>query len=138
MPTTPEQVFDVLSDGWDFATWVVGAARIRDVDVAWPEPGSRIHHSVGSWPFLVSDTTEVLECERPELLRLRVRAWPSGEGEVDLHLEPQEEGCEVTMVERAVGGPVSAFPQPLLDPVLHARNVEALLRLDYLVQGRAR
>ena len=32
MSCTPQDVFDVLSDGWSYATWVVGAARIRDVD----------------------------------------------------------------------------------------------------------
>ena len=26
---SPEAVFDVLSDGWSYATWVVGAARDR-------------------------------------------------------------------------------------------------------------
>ena len=29
---TPQAVFDVLTDGWTYATWVVGAARIRAVD----------------------------------------------------------------------------------------------------------
>jgi uncharacterized protein YndB with AHSA1/START domain len=39
--TTPDRVWEVLSDGWLFPLWVVGAARIRDVEETWPEVGSR-------------------------------------------------------------------------------------------------
>ena len=51
----------MLSDGWLYALWVVGAARMRDVDEGWPAVGTRLHHSVGTWPLLIDDTTEVLE-----------------------------------------------------------------------------
>jgi hypothetical protein len=30
--TTPDRIFAVLADGWTYASWVVGAAHIRDVD----------------------------------------------------------------------------------------------------------
>ena len=56
---SPQSVFAVLADGWLYATWVVGAARIRAVDPQWPAEGSSIHHSVGSWPLLLDDTTTV-------------------------------------------------------------------------------
>jgi len=36
MACPPESVFDVLSNGWLFAAWVVGAARTSDVDPQWP------------------------------------------------------------------------------------------------------
>src|SRR5687768_2776915 len=88
----PEDVFDVLADGWSFATWVVGAARIRDVDSDWPAVGSRIHHSVGVWPLLISDTTVVEQVDSPRLLQLRVKAWPTGEGRVVIRCEPDVEG----------------------------------------------
>ena len=55
---TTEQVWSVLADGWSYAMWVVGASRIRAVDTNWPAPGSRIHHSVGVWPVVLSDHTE--------------------------------------------------------------------------------
>ncbi|MDQ6715529.1 MAG: SRPBCC family protein, partial [Actinomycetota bacterium] len=53
----PGAVWAVLADGWLYATWVVGASRVRDVDLDWPTEGSRIHHSLGSWPALLSDET---------------------------------------------------------------------------------
>ena len=59
---TVEQVWEVLSDGWLYALWVVGASRMREVDHGWPQPGARLHHSVGSWPLLLDDVTESLQC----------------------------------------------------------------------------
>ncbi len=47
---SPADVFSVLADGWLYSGWVVGASRIRAVDEQWPAVGSKIHHSVGSWP----------------------------------------------------------------------------------------
>jgi hypothetical protein len=135
----PEDVFDVLADGWSYATWVVGAARIRDVDSDWPAVGSRIHHSVGAWPLLLSDTTIVEQVDSPRLLQLRVKAWPTGEGRVVIGCEPDGEGgATVTMEEWAVSGPARLIPRPAQDAVLHARNTEALRRLAYLAESRAR
>lgn len=135
----PEDVFDVLADGWSFATWVVGAARIRDVDSDWPAVGSRIHHSVGVWPLLISDTTVVEQVDSPRVLQLRVKAWPTGEGRVVIHCEPDVEGgTTVTMEEWAVSGPARLIPKPAQDAALHARNTEALRRLAYLAESRAR
>ena len=52
MNATPDQVWEVLSDGWLYPLWVVGASRMREVDDAWPALGARLHHSVGTWPLL--------------------------------------------------------------------------------------
>lgn len=135
MACTPEDVFEVLGDGWHYGMWVVGAARIREVDDSWPQPGSRIHHSVGAWPILLSDHTEVERIDPPHLLVLKVRAWPTGEGRVTLTLTPTGDGrTEVVMEEQAVSGPATLVPQPAQDVVLHPRNVEALRRLGYLAE----
>ena len=47
------RVFAVLSNGWLYPSWVVGASRIRAVEAAWPAEGAKIHHSFGIYP---SDT----------------------------------------------------------------------------------
>ena len=82
MATTPDRVWSVLSDGWLYPLWVVGASRIREVEDGWPAVGTRIHHSVGAWPLLIDDYTEVLLCETDRVLELRARAWPTGEASV--------------------------------------------------------
>lgn len=135
---TPEEVWAVLSDGWLYPLWVVGASRMRDVDDTWPEVGSRLHHSVGTWPALIDDYTEVLECRPLRMLRLRARAWPTGEAAVVLRLEPIGAETRIVMEENAVSGPASLLPQPLQDPMLGWRNVEALRRLAYLCERRER
>lgn len=138
MECTPEDVFAVLADGWSYASWVVGAARIRDVDAGWPTPGARIHHSVGLWPALINDHTQVEEVQAPHRLQLRVKAWPTGEGRVVITCRQDGTGTEVVMEETAVSGPAALVPDRIQDGLLRARNVEALRRLAYLAENHAR
>lgn len=138
MDCTPEDVFAVLEDGWCFGMWVVGAARIRDVAVDWPAKGSKIHHSVGVWPLLLSDDTEVEAVDAPRRLQLRVRAWPAGNGRVTITCEARDGKTVVIMEEQAMSGPASVLPDSVEDLLLHPRNVEALRRLSYLAEHRAR
>ena len=44
---TPDDVFAVLGDGWLYPVWVVGAARMRDVDPEWPAEGCLLYTSDG-------------------------------------------------------------------------------------------
>jgi uncharacterized protein YndB with AHSA1/START domain len=135
---TPQAVFDVLTDGWTYATWVVGAARIRKVDPEFPAVGSKIHHSVGSWPILISDTTEIEECEPPRVLQLKVAAWPAGEGRVRITCEPEGDKTRVTMFETSISGPAKLIPAPLESLALRLRNKETLQRLAYLAESGVR
>jgi hypothetical protein len=136
MKATTEQVWEVLSDGWLYPLWVVGASRMREVDGHWPAEGARLHHSVGSWPLLVDDETTVLENRPQSLLRLEAKAWPGGSAHVSLHLEPHEDGATVTIEEDVVKGPGLLLPAPLRLPVLTWRNTETMRRLAYLVERR--
>ena len=138
MDCSPEDVFAVLEDGWTYGMWVVGAARIRDVEADWPAVGSKIQHSVGAWPVLLSDNTEVEAVDAPRKLQLRVRAWPAGTGRVTLTCKAKSGKTVVVMEERAVSGPAAALPNPVEDLILHPRNVEALRRLAYLAEHHAR
>jgi uncharacterized protein YndB with AHSA1/START domain len=135
---SPEDVWALFSDGWSYATWVVGAARIRQVDEGWPAPGTLIHHSVGMWPLLINDVTKVLSSDGHRELVLEVNAWPGGRGTVTLRCEPLGPGrTRVVMEEQATHGPASYIPGPVEDAMLHWRNSETLRRLSYLVRSRA-
>ncbi|MBF4765749.1 SRPBCC family protein [Nocardioides islandensis] len=133
---TPSAVWQVLSDGWLFPVWVVGASRMREVDGHWPEVGAKLHHSVGIWPALINDNTEVLEALPDHLLRLRTRGWPAGEAEVVLRLEAVGAGTRITLDEDAVQGPGSFMPRALRTPALAWRNTETLRRLGFVVENR--
>lgn len=138
LAATPEQVWEVLSDGWLYPLFVVGASRMREVDDTWPAVGSRLHHSVGAWPLLINDTTEVLEVEEHRRLLLLARGWPAGQAHVEISLEPTGSSTLVTIVEQATAGPGALIPKPIQDVQLHVRNVEALRRLAFVVEGRTR
>lgn len=134
---SPDAVFDVLADGWLFPVWVVGASRMRAVDEAWPAVGSRMHHSVGAWPALIDDYTEVREWDPPRRAVLRARLWPIGEARIELDVQPAEGGCAVTITETPTSGPFAIAPRPVVDLSITMRNTEALNRLAYLAEGHA-
>ena len=135
--TTCDDVWRVLADGWLYPLWVVGATRIREVDDTWPAPGSQPHHSVGAWPLVINDSTEVRASEPARRLLLRARGWPLGEAEVDMRLDAGAGGCAVTMHETLVAGPGLGVLNPVTDRALALRNTETLHRLARLAEGRA-
>ena len=98
--------------------------RMRDVDESWPAVGSRLHHSVGVWPGVLDDDTEVLEVDPGRRLVLQARAWPGGEATVSMELTPVEGGTRVTMREDATKGPGTLVPQagPLADDQVPQRR----------------
>lgn len=135
---TPGQVWDILADGWLYPLWVVGATRMRDVDTTWPAAGSKLYHSVGAWPLILDDDTEVLDSQPGGALRLRARAWPTGEAEVLITLRGAGAQTEIVIEEDAVSGPGRLVPQPLRGLSLKWRNTETLRRLAFLAERRQR
>ncbi len=131
---TPAAVWAVLTDGWIYAGWVVGASRIRQVDDTWPAPGSKIHHSVGSWPLLLDDETESVRSDPERELVLQARGRPFGEARITLEISPRFDGCEIRMLEDATHGPGVLMPKPLRQLAVVPRNRESLRRLTYLAE----
>lgn len=134
----PEDVWAVIADGWTFVSWVVGASRMRAVEPTWPQAGSRVHHSVGGWPAVIDDNTEVLEVEAGRRLVMRARLRPAGEAHVEIVVVPHGEGAEVRMTEDFVSGPARFVPAPARDVGLRVRNRETLHRLCLLAERRER
>ena len=130
----------MLADGWQYATWVVGASRIRDVDRNWPARGSRIHHSVGLWPLLIDDSTEVVRSEPG------ARTGAEGQGMADrrgahasITLTPERaEHTTVSITEDATADPAGSSRRPVRQLAIGPRNVETLRRLALIAEGRYR
>lgn len=137
MHCAPEDVFEVLADGWLYPSWVVGASRMREVEDGWPAAGTRLHHSFGVWPVLIDDATIIESITPPRQAVMRARGWPIGEARVTLDVKPRGDGCVVRIQEEAVAGPGRLVPAPVMDAMLHWRNAETLHRLAYLAEGRA-
>lgn len=136
VPVDPAAVWAVLSDGWLYPLWVVGATHMRDVDDTWPAVGSRLHHSVGPWPLQLSDTTVVRDAEPGRMLALEARAWPAGTARVTITLEPTAQGCRVRMAEEAASGLGWFVPSVVQAPFVMTRNREALGRLADIARRR--
>ena len=132
-----EQVWDVLSDGWLYPLWVVGASRIRDVDDGWPAEGTKLHHSFGVWPLVIDDTTEVVEIQPDQRIVLEARGWPVGTARVEITIQPDGNGSLVSIAEDVSSGPAQLVPQPIRVAAMDVRNKETLRRLAYLAEGRA-
>jgi uncharacterized protein YndB with AHSA1/START domain len=135
---SPDDVWAVLSDGWLYPSWVVGASRMRTVDPAWPAVGAELHHSVGVWPALIDDTTTARASVPKRELVLQARGWPAGEATVRLTLEERAGGCTVVMAEEVASGPARLLPGPARTVLIAPRNTETLRRLAYLAEHRSR
>lgn len=138
-PAPVAAVWAALADGWMYSSWVVGASRVRDVDLTWPEVDSRIHHSFGVWPALINDESVVIESEPGHRLVIQAKGWPMGEATVEITLAEAPAGsCLITIAEDATKGPGLIVPRALRQSAIAARNVEALRRLALIAEGRHR
>lgn len=134
---TPDQIFDVLSDGRSYGHWVVGSNEIRDVDAAFPAVGSRFHHRVGFGPLTRADHTEVLACDRPRRLQLKAKARPFGTALVTIELVAMPDGTTKATIVEDAGDPLSKLLfLPLTHLLVRGRNVESLRRLSAMAEGR--
>lgn len=136
MSGDPDQVWEVLADGWLYPVWVVGATHMRNVDNNWPDEGAELHHQVGAWPLLIADTTKVARAEPSRRLILQARAWPVGAARIEITIEAHPEGSLVRMAEAPVRGITYRLDNPLLRKLLVARNSECLFRLAAIVENR--
>jgi len=134
----PEAVFAVLADGWNYASWVVGASNIREADEQWPAKGSRIRHSIGPWPLVIDDCTTVVAADPPNLLVLAARMWPFGKARVRFDISRDGAWTRIRMTELVVKGPFAALPDPLQAKLLAPRNRETLRRLARLAEAKAK
>ncbi len=136
---SPAEVFAVLADPTTYPEWLVGASGIRDVDANFPSPGAKFHHVVGVKPFVIPDSTEVIDVEPDRRLKLRVRTRPFVVAEATFELVGNDDRCVVTLTEVPAFRPLADVVRPLVDPVLHARNHRSLARLDdYVTRSVAR
>src|SRR3954466_14689132 len=96
-----DAVGQVLSDGWLYPLWVVGATRMRDVDADWPAARAPIHHSARAWPLLLNSRTGVKAVEPRRRRGRRAKGWPLGEADVVIELEPAGDDTVVRIHEDA-------------------------------------
>jgi len=131
-----QQVWNVIADGWTYSQWVVGNTRMRAVAPNWPAPGSKIHHTIGIWPMVLNDETEVESCTPLEELVLLAKGRPFAGARITLRLSDTENGSRIEMAEVPVGGPLNWVPRRLALAAAWPRNRECLRRLAALAERR--
>lgn len=129
----PETVFEHLLDPWEYPSWLLGASKMRAVDDEWPAVGSKFHHRVGVGPLKVDDTSEILECDPPRRLVLKVKATPIVQGIVTFTLVPTPEGGTVLTLQEEPAVRIGGLLRPALDPATHLRNERSLKQLADLM-----
>ena len=133
---TPEAVFDVLRDGRSYGHWVVGTRKIRRVEEGWPQPGTKLHYTIGYWPVRKDDRTCSLAYAPDARLELEAHAWPAGTALITITTEPADDGTLVSIDEYPARGPAKLLRNPATDLLIKARNVETLRRLERLAAER--
>jgi len=100
----PDRVCEVITDPLTYPEWLLGAQKIRKVDAAWPQPGSRFHHTVGAGPLRVSDHTSVVCVDEPERFELLAHIGPLGAARVTFVLHERDGRTEIELDEVPEGG----------------------------------
>jgi uncharacterized protein YndB with AHSA1/START domain len=132
----PADVFAVLVEPRTYPDWLIGAAKIRDVDENFPSPGSKFHHVVGVRPVAIPDHSEVLDVEPNRSLTLLVKARPLFAGVVVFRITGDDdgEGCILTCEEAPTFPVMKDLLRPVIDPLIHVRNQRSLRSMDTLVR----
>jgi uncharacterized protein YndB with AHSA1/START domain len=134
---SPDQVWQVLSDGSAYAEWVAGTQHIRAVDARWPEPGSRIHYSFGVGRWTLDDVTTVRAVEPCRRLELEAYAGRLGSARISIELMDWGEGRTVVIIdEHPLTGPGARWHSVPLDAALRLRNRRMLRSLSRVVSER--
>lgn len=133
VPAHIETVFEYLLDPSCYPRWLIGTDRIRATDPQWPQPGARFHHTVGFPPVKISDHSEVLEVDAPNLLRLSVHASTLVRGIVTFTLRGDADETILCIEEEPERRLVGNLLRPLLDPITHVRNHNSLRRFARMV-----
>jgi hypothetical protein len=132
---TRQRVWDVLANGWTYSGWVVGNSRIRAVDSTWPAPGTRILHSIGTWPAVIDDETVVQSWVPGEELVLLAKVRPAATARITLRLtDLPRAGCRVEMSEVATSIPLRWVPAGVQLLGVAPRNRECTWRLAKIAE----
>jgi uncharacterized protein YndB with AHSA1/START domain len=131
-----EKVWAVLADAYSYADWVVGAKQIRAVEGHWPERGSLFHHTVGMGPLNLEDNTKVMDVEPIRHLVLEGRARPLGRARIEFTLSRVGAGTTVALEEEVVSPALVRLLNPVLGPLVRARNNKTLERLARVAEAR--
>lgn len=131
----PLRVWDVLCDGYRYAEWVQGTKEIRSVDEGFPATGTAIHFTAGVGPLTYKNQTTVKDVVELQSLELEAHGWPAGSVLIRIRIEPDGEGCNLTMEEHPLKGPARWLHNPATKVAFNVRTSMILNNLIKLAES---
>lgn len=133
---SPEQVWEVLADGFAYSQWVVGTQQIRSVDEGWPAVGTSIHYTLGLGPVSFRGRTTSRVMEEGHKLGLEADASWLGTARIMIELLPWGEDTVVLLDEHPLRGPGYRLHNTFSDALLLLRGRPMVQHLARLVESR--
>lgn len=123
-----DDVYDAVIDANRYPRWLVGARAVESVDERWPDPGASFAHEVGGGPVTVNDLTTATGGESDRTFRLRVRARPLLEADVEFEVRSEGPARTALLMTET---PVGRFRLLVwfVGPLVKLRNDRSLTRL---------
>jgi uncharacterized protein YndB with AHSA1/START domain len=132
----PEQVWEVLADGYAYAEWVVGTQEVRAVDDDWPAVGTALHYTVGIGPLSFRGQTVVRRCEPGRQLGLEADGGPLGTARIVIDVIDWGADTVVVLDESPLRGTAYQLHNTLSEAVLLLRGRPMVNKLARLVERR--
>ncbi|MEU6620000.1 SRPBCC family protein [Streptomyces litmocidini] len=129
LEATPEEVWEVLSDGERYARWVVGAHDSWERDDHWPAVDAELGYTLklGAWTY--HGRTISRRCE--PIRRLELEAVTHlGSARISFLVEPWGSHTLVLVDEHPLRGPAARWHNSGADLVLRWRHRHLLARLE--------
>ncbi|HEX5566519.1 MAG TPA: SRPBCC family protein [Streptomyces sp.] len=135
--TSPDRVWDVLSDADRYQQWVVGTRSTRRAEGEWPKVGTALRYEIGVGPVNFQGHTVVRICEPPSRLELEASAGRLGSARIAISVRPWGDDTLITMDEHPLRGTVARLHTAPMDAALQLRHRLMLSRLrDAVESGR--
>ncbi|CAL9356374.1 hypothetical protein SUDANB176_00580 [Streptomyces sp. enrichment culture] len=135
--TSPQTVWDVLSDGSRYAEWVVGTSSSEPVRGQWPHLGAAIRYEVRVGPLCLANETVVRRCEPGEVLELEAKAGPLGTGRIAIEVRPWGDRCLVIVDEHPLRGAGGLVHNVAVEALIQLRHRAMLARLAKICEAEA-
>jgi uncharacterized protein YndB with AHSA1/START domain len=138
VPAPPETVYDVIGAGLEYPEWWGDVFLEAEGDSGPPAPGRRVRVKArGYLPYRLRFSSEVVECERPKRIRMRLSGDFEGGGE--WRFEPVEGGTRATLDWRPiVNKPVVRYLTPVLRPLFASNHYWTMRRGQEHIRERVR
>ncbi|MGP3998852.1 SRPBCC family protein [Streptomyces sp. 8N706] len=137
MNRSPVSVWNVLSNGDQYADWVVGTRDSSALDDSWPAEGSALRYRVKLGRWTVEGNTVSRFCDPPRRLELEAQSGPLGTARIAIEVRPWGQDALVIVDEHPLSGPGARVHNVALDAVFQLRHRNMLKRLARVVERSA-